>query len=255
MKMRLAPLALAAALTANAAGAEEFTPEQIKQLALDAILENPEIIMEAVDLLRQREAEEQARATQEAIGELHAALYEDENAPILGNPDGDVTVIEFFDYNCPYCKQAYGEVNALLEADPNVRLVFREWPILGEGSLYATKAALASRAQGKYEEFHDALMQERARKDEAVVLRLAREVGLDIDRLQADMESDEVKDHIAQSSELAQKLGFTGTPSFVIGDEGVFGMVPAEDLIAFVADTRAGQEFSAPEGEGSSANN
>jgi protein-disulfide isomerase len=253
MIIRLTALSLMAALATSTAMAQEMTPEEVKRLALEAILENPEIIMEAVELLREQEETAKAEATGAAISEMHAALYEDANAPVLGNPDGDVTVVEFFDYNCPYCKQANGEVEALLEADPNVRLVFREWPILGDGSVYATRAALASREQGKYDDFHQALMMEPARKDEAVVLRVARSVGLDVDKLQADMESDAVSDHIAQSLELARALGFSGTPSFVIGDEGVFGLVPAEDLIAFVAEKRAGADFVAPEGDTSEA--
>ena len=242
MTLRLAPLALAAAMTALPAAAQDMTPEEVKRLALEAILENPEIVMEAVELLREREAAEQAQATEAAIADLQAALHEDDNAPVMGNPDGDITVVEFFDYNCPYCKQAYGEVNALLEADPNVRLVFREWPILGEGSLAATKAALASREQGKYDEFHVALMEDRSRKDEAAVMRIAEAVGLDIEQLKADMESEAVADHINKSNEMARALGFTGTPSFVIEDEGVFGMVPSDDLIAMVAEKRAAAE-------------
>lgn len=242
MTMRFASLAFLAVFAVSEATAEDFTPEQIKELALEAILENPQIVMEAVEILREREAEEQAQATEEAISNLQVALYNDGNAPVLGNPDGDVTVVEFFDYNCPYCKQAHAEVQALLEQDPNVRLIYREWPILSEGSLYASRAALAAREQGKYEEFHTALMNERARKDQAVVLRVAEEVGLDIEKLQADMESEAISEHIDQSNDMARQLGFSGTPSFVVGDEGLFGMVPAEDLIALVASKRQAQE-------------
>lgn len=234
----LAALAVALALAAPAA-AEELTPEEVKRLALEAILENPEIVMEAVAILRERDEAAQAAATEAAIVEMRAALEADPNAPVLGNPEGDVTVVEFFDYNCPYCKQASGEVKALMAADANVRLVYREWPILGEGSVYAARAALAAREQGKYEEFHWALMEDRARKDEAGVLRIAEAVGLDVERLKADMEGEAVMSHIAQSMAMAQSLGFSGTPSFVIGRQAVFGFVPQSDLAAIVADARA----------------
>lgn len=239
MTIRIAALSLAAALTATPLLAHDMTSEEVKRLALEAILENPEIVMEAVEILREKEELAKVDAAKAVISEINAELYNIENAPVLGNPDGDVTVIEFFDYNCPYCKRAAAEVDALLEADPNVRLIYREWPILGESSTYASRAALASREQGKYDEFHVALMNAQGRKNEAVVLRLAQSVGLDIEKLKADMESDRVTQHLEKSNEMARALGFTGTPSFVVGDEGVFGMMPAEDLIAFVAEKRA----------------
>ena len=238
MKKPLSALAVALALAAPVA-AQELTPEEVKRLALEAILENPEIVMEAVAILREREEAAQAEAAAAAIAELRPMLEADPNAPVLGNPEGDVTVVEFFDYNCPYCKQASGEVKALLAADADVRLVYREWPILGEGSVYAARAALAAREQGKYEEFHWALMEDRARKDEAGVLRIAEAVGLDVERLKADMESEAVMSHIAQSMAMAESLGFTGTPSFVIGGQAVFGLVPQDQLAAFVAEARA----------------
>lgn len=238
MTIRIAAFSIATALMTTVLPAQEMTPEDVKRLALEAILENPEIVMEAVEILREKEEIAKAEATNAVISEMTAALYEDENAPIMGNPDGDVTVIEFFDYNCPYCRQAYAEVEKLLEFDPNVRLLYREWPILGEGSLYASRAALASREQGKYEEFHIALMNDRTRKDESAVLRIAESVGLDIEKLQADMDSDAVVAHLEKSNELAKALGFTGTPAFVVGNEGVFGMIPADDLIAFVEEKR-----------------
>jgi protein-disulfide isomerase len=222
------------------AGAGELTPEEVKRLALEAILENPEIVMEAVDLLREREEAAQAEATRATIAELGDALSHDPDAPVLGNPEGDVTVVEFFDYNCPYCKRASTEIRALIEGDANLRVVYREWPILGEGSLFAARAALAARAQGRYEDLHWALMADQTRKDAAAVLRIARSVGIDTDRLQADMNDPAIDAHIARSNELAQSLGFTGTPSFVVGQQAVFGFVPAAELQKLVAAARDG---------------
>ena len=163
----------------------------------------------------------------------------DPNAPVLGNLDGDVTMVEFFDYNCPYCKKAMTEVRSLLDSDQNVRLVYREWPILGDGSIVAAKAALASRNQGKYEDFHWALMGFNGPIKEATVFRIAQEIGLDLDRLRADMEAPEIIEHIETSMRLSQVFGFNGTPSFVIGDELAGGFVEKEQLEAFVENARA----------------
>ncbi len=221
---------------------ENLTETQIKRLALEAILENPEIIMQAVALLERQQEDAQAAGQARALSEQRDVLEQDPNAPVLGNPEGDVTVVEFFDYNCPYCKRAMDEVRSLLEADPNIRLVYREWPILGDGSVFAAKAALASRNQGKYEAFHWALMGFKGRAQEASVMRIAKEVGLDLDQLRQDMESPEVLSHIDTSMQLSKALGFNGTPSFVIGENLVGGFVEKPQLDAFVAEARAGAE-------------
>ncbi len=210
--------------------AQELSEARIKQLVYEAILENPDIIMDAVALIQQRDEAAQASATQALLNDQRQLIERDPNAPVLGNPDGDVTVVEFFDYNCPYCKRAMPEVLGLLDADPDVRLVYREWPILGEGSVFAARAALASRVQGKYEEFHLALMGSSGRVAEASVLRIAKEIGLDIDQLKADMQSPEVNEHIDSSMRLAQTLGFNGTPSFVVGEVLLPGFVEQADL-------------------------
>lgn len=221
------------------AAAQEMTPEEVKRLALEAIRENPEIVMEAVGILQEREAEAAAAAAAETLSSRRDVLERDENAPVLGNPDGDVTVVEFMDYNCGFCKRVAPEVAALMEQDGNVRVVYREWPILGEGSVFAARAALAAREQGLYEEMHGALMSSRGRLDEASVMGIAAEVGLDPEQLRADMEAPEVTAHIEQSFSLAQSLGFSGTPSFVIGDQMAPGFVEAERLQELVDAARA----------------
>jgi len=218
--------------------AQELSEDRIKELVYEAILENPDIIMEAVALIQQRDEAAKASATQAVLTDQRLLIERDPNAPVLGNPDGDVTVVEFFDYNCPYCKRAMPEVQGLLDEDQNVRLVYREWPILGEGSVFASRAALASRAQGKYEEFHFALMGARGRVEETSVLRIAKEIGLDIDQLKTDMQSAEVDEHIESSMRLAQSLGFSGTPSFVIGDVLLPGFVEQAELQKAVDENR-----------------
>jgi protein-disulfide isomerase len=168
-------------------------------------------------------------------------LERDPNAPVLGNLEGDITVVEFFDYNCPYCKRAMPEVDALLAEDGNIRLVMREWPILSEGSAFAARAALASRKQGKYAELHNALMGMRGKVEADTVLRVAGEIGLDLDRLKADMQAPEIDEHIATSMRLAEALGFNGTPSFVVGDQLVPGFVEKAQLSEIVASVRASE--------------
>lgn len=228
-------------LTPSAIQADALSEDRVKELVYEAIRENPGIVLEAVEILRARDAQAQAQAQSDVLSSQRDILENDPNAPVLGNPDGDVTVVEFFDYNCPYCRRAKPALLELLEFDPNVRLVYREWPILGDGSVFAAKAALASRNQGKYEEFHWAMMSMNGRSEEASVLRVAREIGLDIDELIADMNSQEIAEHIQTSMQLAQALGFSGTPSFVIGDNLVPGLVDASQMIELVGEARAAE--------------
>ncbi len=225
-------------LSPLSAGAQELTADEVKRLALEAIRENPQIIMEAVAILQAREEEAARSATAQVLSEQRLMLEQDPNAPVIGNPEGDVTLVEFFDYNCPYCKRAAPDVKTLLEFDDNVRIVYREWPILGEGSVFAARAALAARNQGKYEEFHWAMMELNGRAEEASVLRVATGLGIDIDRLKADMQSEDVEEHIQTSMNLASLLGFNGTPSWVIGDNLVPGLVAIDELQRLIEETR-----------------
>lgn len=239
MKFRHGVFTLATAMALPlAAWADGLDEDRIKELVLETIRENPGIVMEAVAILEQRQADAAEVARADVLSNQRALLEQDTNAPVLGNPDGDVTVVEFFDYNCPYCRRAKPAIQELLAFDPNVRLVYREWPILGDGSVFAAKAALASRNQGKYEEFHWAMMGMTGRAEEASVLRIAKEIGLDIEQLQADMESAEIEEHIQTSMRLTQSLGFSGTPSFVIGNNLVPGLVESAELIRLVEETR-----------------
>ncbi|SLN54505.1 Disulfide bond formation protein D precursor [Pseudoruegeria aquimaris] len=223
-------LAAVMSLGAVAASAEDLSEDDVKRLALEAILENPEIVMQAVEILRQRDQQAKADAVRNVLDQQRDLLERDPNAPVIGNPDGDVTVVEFFDYNCPYCKRAAPIVKGVIAGDGNVRVVYREWPILGEGSVFAARAALAARNQGKYEEFHWALMDLKGRANEASVMRVARELGMDEAQLRADMQAPEVETHIQISMSLAEQLGFSGTPSFVIGDALAPGLIPEDEL-------------------------
>lgn len=240
MRTRSTLLAACLVLALPIAGiAQEITEDRIKELVAETLRENPELVLEALQTLEARQAEAQAAASAASLSDERNVLERDPNAPVLGNPAGDVTVVEFFDYNCPYCKRAMPEIDALLAEDGNIRLVLREWPILSEGSAIAARAALAARKQGKYAELHNALMGARAKLDEASVLRIAGEVGLDLAQLKADMESPEVEEHIATSMRLADALGFNGTPSFVVGDQLIPGFVEKAQLAEVVAAARA----------------
>ncbi len=239
MKRILAGLvAIAMSIGIPMARADELSDSDVKRLALEAILENPEIIMQAIQLLQQREDQAKAEAIGNVLENQRELLEQDSNAPVIGNPEGDVTVVEFFDYNCPYCKRAAPVVKNVIAGDPDVRVVYREWPILGEGSDFAARAALASRNQGKYEEFHWALMALNGRATEASVLKVVRELGLDEDQLRADMEAPEVDAHIQVSMELARQLGFSGTPSFVIGDALAPGLIAEDEMTRLIEAAR-----------------
>ena len=170
--------------------------------------------------------------------ELRKVLEQNPALPVLGNPKGDITLTEFFDYNCPYCRTNMADVQRLIADDPKLRVVFREWPVFGEGSMFAAKAALASLQQGKYWPFHEALMTMKGRAEEATVLRAARQAGLDVDRLRVDMEKREILDQIYETMDLADTMMLTGTPTFIAGHEASFGKLNLADLKQLVATGR-----------------
>lgn len=237
MKLLLASTALF--LLPLASFADSLSEERVKELVLEAIRENPGIVIEAIQMIEERQETAKAFEAKQILTSNRDALVRDPNAPVLGNPDGDVTVVEFFDYNCPYCKRVKPHMEALLAADKNVRVVYREWPILGEGSVFAARAALASREQGKYDEFHWAMMEMKGRAEEASVLRAAEKIGIDTVQLRRDMDSPKINEHIETSMRLARSLGFNGTPSFVIGEALAPGLIEADQMIELVNQARA----------------
>ena len=186
---RIFVAALLLVLPLAATAQDALTEDRVRELVRETILANPEILVEAIAILEERAAQERVTGSADMIAAQREQLEQDPNAPVLANADGDVTIVEFFDYNCPYCRRAAPTIENLVEADPGIRLVYREWPILGEGSVFAARAALASRQQGLYEEFHWAMMDMSGRAEERSVLTIAAEIGLDIDQLRADMES------------------------------------------------------------------
>jgi protein-disulfide isomerase len=211
---------------AGAPAAGTFSPEQksaIEGIVKDYLLAHPELFLEIQRILEAKLEVEQAEKMKAALKEVAEGLYRDPNAPIAGNPKGDVTVVEFFDYNCGYCKRGLGDLVKLVEADKNVKVVFRELPILSKGSDEAARAALAARKQGKYWEFHRAMLDFKGQANEASALKIAEKLGLDIARLKTDMASEEAKAEIAKVRDIAQKLGINGTPHFLVGDRSIPG--------------------------------
>ncbi len=223
----LAALLLATAAQPALAQADKFMDKAaVERIVRDYILANPEIIVEAMQVLEARNQAAAAEARQEAIRSSAKELYES-GSPVGGNPKGDVTLVEFFDYNCGFCKRANPERNKAVEADGKVRVVFKEFPILGPGSVYAARAALAAREQGKYVELHEALFEHQGPLNEAAVLEIAKSLKLDIDRLKTDMDKPAVLDEIQANVALARKLGIQGTPGFVIGEQLIPGAIDA----------------------------
>lgn len=226
---------------AQAPTAPTYGPEQVKAIEAivrDYIVNHPEVLIEAMQNLESRQRENAAADAKQGIAQRKAELYDDASAPVAGNPKGDVTLVEFFDYRCPYCKQVKEPLEALLKADPKLKLVYKEFPILGPDSLVASRAALAARMQNKYLALHDALMKARGSLDEATVLRLAGSVGLDVERLKRDMESEEIARAIERNHALAEALKITGTPAFVIGERVIPGAVDVATLKRLVAEAR-----------------
>jgi len=247
--LSLGVLGLALALSGPVSAQEQsrlggFGPEQvegIEGIVRDYLLANPEVLIQSLTSYQQRQKVDGQPRQQDAVIAPPAALTSDRDTPVMGNPDGDVAIVEFFDYKCPYCKRAAGTIKAVVAADGNIRLVMKEFPILGPKSIKAARAALAVAKQGKYEEFHWALMTEPGDMSDPHIRRIARSVGVDVDLMVRDMESPEIQAMIARNHELAQSLQITGTPAFVIGDTLVPGAVDRQTLERLVAQARAKQ--------------
>ncbi len=220
-----------------------FTPDQvqaIQEIVREVLVNDPEIILRAIEEIRsqqERHADDQAR---EAIARYSDMLLNDPSSPTTGNPRGDVVVVEFFDYQCPYCKRTTTEVRRLIGDDRNLKVVFKELPILGPASITAARAALAAHRQGKYLAFHFALMKVSGKLSEAAILQTAAEVGIDVKRLREDMRNPRIKAMIRANLELAKRLGINGTPAFVIGDQMIPGAVDFAALKRMVAAARRG---------------
>jgi len=254
MKVNMVPLAalpLAIALAAWApppARAQSFAPDQrgeIEKIVREYLLSHPEVLQDAMAELEKRQTAEDAEKHLAAIKDNATAIFSSPRQVNLGNLQGDVTMVEFFDYNCAFCKRAMSDMLDLLKTDAKLRVVLKEFPVLGEGSVQAAQVAVAVRMQDKagkkYLEFHQKLLGGRGQADNARALAVAKEIGLDMDRLQKDMKSPEVEKTLQQDMKLAEALGLNGTPSYVIGDNVVVGAIGLKGLQENINTARCGK--------------
>lgn len=203
----------------------QMRQDEFEQRVRAYILDNPEVITETITRLQARQRAAKATDGQTVLRARIEDIVRDPASPVGGNPTGDVTLVEFFDYNCPYCRRMAPVMAEAETADRQLRIVYKEFPILGPNSLFAAKAALAAHKQGRYIAFHKALMETSGSVGEHAVLATAGRTGLDTERLRIDMEDTGIADALDRNLELARALRITGTPGFVVGDEIVRGAI------------------------------
>jgi protein-disulfide isomerase len=226
---------------APASSLSEGQQREVEAIIRNYLIANPEIIRDAINELQRKEDEAGRVAQTQTIIDNSERLFSAPRDAAIGNPDGDVTLVEFFDYNCGYCKRAHADMQNLIAGDPNLRFVLKEFPILGEGSLQASQISVAVllTAPEMYREFHDALLTEPGQIDGARALALATDMGLDATALAALAQSEEVRATIGESHALAQQLDLTGTPSYVTSRQVIVGAVGYEALKAEIDRVRA----------------
>lgn len=247
---RTLPALLTAAVLALAAPAQAFDVAAMTDAERDAfrseirayLLENPEVLMEAIGVLEARRQDEQLSADVNLVAAHHAAIFEDGRSWVGGNPDGDLTLVEFMDYRCGYCKKAFPEVDELLKTDGNIRFIVKEFPILGEQSVLAARFAISVRDQAgadAYAKVHDALMTLRADISEDSLAALAEQLGLDADAIIVGMSAPEVDAELAANRALAAALDINGTPGFIFEDQLVRGYVPLDTMVQIIDQLRS----------------
>ena len=245
---RFAPTLFALALCAAPlpTSAQSFTDTQrsdIQAIVRSYLIAHPEVLEEAMNELNKRQAAEEAAKHEAAIGQNADSIFNSPHGVVLGNKDGDVAFVEFFDYNCGYCKRAMADMLDLLKSDPKLKIVLKEFPVLSEGSVEAAKVAVAVRMQDpkKYLDFHTRLLGGRGPVDKARALAAAKDVGLDVARIEKDLANPEVRATIEENMKLAEDMGLNGTPSYVIGKQVVVGAVGLEGLKEKIGIARCGK--------------
>ena len=234
-------LAMTPALALPPAIAAEFSAEQrqaIEAIIRDYLLKNPDLMIEVLEAAKDKIAGDAQAQRAKTLAERRQEIFEDPNAPVAGNPKGDVTLVEFFDYRCPYCKQVTPSIDALIAEDKQLRVVYKELPVLGPDSVMAARAALAAHKQGKYEALHRALMQMKGQINETAIFSTAKSAGIDVERLKRDMTAPEIDRMLQANQQLATAIDIRGTPGFVIGDEVVPGAVSIDALRQLIASAR-----------------
>lgn len=218
--------------------ASGLTKEQVETIVRDYLRENPEVVIEAIEAYRAKQqlAEEQMR--EQALAAKRDQIFEDPMAPTNGVTDADVTLVEFFDYQCGYCKKVFPDIMAVMEDDKKLRVVFKELPILGPESVIAARAGMAAHKQGKYMAYHQAVMDLRGKLSEKRIMQAAAEAGLDMERLAKDMASPEIDDYLRANLQLAQEIGVNGTPAMFIGNQFIPGAIDRKTLVHLIDQER-----------------
>lgn len=229
---------LSSSLPVMAESATPIDPEQVQRIIHDYLLAHPEVVIEALQAAEARLKEKEAEATRAAIVAHRDELLHDPSSPIGGNPKGDVTLVEFFDYRCPYCKATEPSLEALIKEDGKLRVVYKEFPILGPVSVFASHVGIAAQKQGKYLAFHNRMMALRGTIDDAAVMKVAEDSGLDIVRLKKDMASADINNIIQRDYALASVLGINATPGFVTGEHVTMGALSIDGLRKLIAAAR-----------------
>ena len=229
------------ALSMPGAAAGDFTPDQKKQIEAivgDYLKNHPDVLIDAIQAADDKLKAEAKDKAQKALADHHREVFDDPQSPIAGNPQGNVTLVEFFDYRCPYCKEVEPGLEKLVAEDRQLRFIYKEFPVLGPDSEIAARVALAARKQGKYDAFHRAMMNTTGHIDEAVIYKVAASAGLDVDKAKEDMKSPDIDKELKANIELGNLLDIGGTPAFVVGDTIVPGAISAADLKQLIATAR-----------------
>ncbi len=236
-------LSMASLLAMPTSADEALTPVQksaVDQAIHDYLLSHPEVMLEALKAAQQKSDEQAMEQSRRVIAARHRDLFDDPDDLVQGNARGDATLVEFFDYNCPYCKEIEPTLEALSHEDGKLRIIYKELPVLGEASIFATRVALAARQQGKYAEFHRAMMATKGDMTDALVLKVAASIGLDIGKIKADMGAVGIERIIHANYELADALNIQGTPGLIVGDTLIPGVIDIDTLRQDIAEARKG---------------
>lgn len=217
--------------------AEAMNKDQVEKIVKQYLMDNPDIIIDAINKYNDNQQSMEEKKFQDTLKTTRDELHSGD-LPFAGNPKGDVTVVEFFDYNCGYCKRAIDDVTEVLQKDKNVKFIFHDMPILSQSSSMAARYALAAQKQGKYFEYHKALMHFNGSKTEDNLKSVAKDLGLDVDKLEADANSDEIRAKIKASLTMAQKLGIRGTPAFIIGNQLAPGYMTSDSMLEMIKKAR-----------------
>ena len=223
---------------ANAEGMSDAQKDEIRAIIKEYINSNPQDILDSVENYRLEQEKQTEKNAKDSLSD-YKEFFKRDDLTIAGNPKGDVTVVEFFDYNCGYCRKAFEDIRKIIKSDPDVRVVFQEMPILSPSSKTMSQIALAAHEQGKYFEMHTALMDHRGNQSNEAFFKLAKDIGLDVEKLKKDMASEKILAVVGKASDMGRKLGIRGTPGFIIGDEIYPGYIGLQGLKDAISDARA----------------